>query len=52
MNSFPAPKNRTSLTCIIDFIAHNIYLTQEDGTVKNILGILFPYGDICSSRVG
>ena len=46
MNSFLAPTNRTSLTGIIDFTAHNIYLIQEDGTVKNILGILFPYGDI------
>ena len=46
MNSFLAPNNRTSLTGIIDFTAHNIYLIQEDGTVKNILDILFPYGDI------
>ena len=46
MNSFLAPNNRTSLTGIIDFTAHNIYLIQEDGTVKNILDISFPYGDI------
>ena len=46
MNSFLAPNNRTSLTGIIYFTAHNIYLIQEDGTVKNILDTLFPYGDI------
>ena len=51
MNSFLAPNNRTSLTGIIDFTAHNIYLIQEDGTVKNILDILFPYGDIAIAEL-
>ena len=51
MNSFLAPNNRTSLTGIIDFTAHNIYLIQEDGTVKNILDILFPYGDIAVAEL-
>ena len=46
MNSFLAPNNRTSLTGVIDFTAHNIYLTQEDGTVKDIVDMLCPYGDI------
>ena len=51
MNSFLAPNNRTSLTGIIDFTAHNVYLIQEDGTVKNILDILFPYGDIAVAEL-
>ena len=51
MNSFLAPKNRTSLTGIIDFTAHNIYLAQEDGTANNILDILFPYGDIAVAEL-
>ena len=51
MNSFLAPNNRTSLTGEIDFIAHNIYLTQEDGTVKNILDMVFPYGDIAVAEL-
>jgi len=51
MNSFLAPNNRTSLTGIIDFTAHNIYLIQEDGTVKNILDILFAYGDIAVAEL-
>ena len=51
MNSFLVPNNRTSLTGIIDFIAHNIYSTQEDGTVKNILDMLFPYGDIAVAEL-
>ena len=51
MNSFLAPNNRTSLTGIIDFTAHISYLIQEDGTVKNILGILFPYGDIAVTEL-
>ena len=46
MNSLLAPNNRTSLTGIIDFTAQNAHLIQEDGTVKNILDILFAYGDI------
>ena len=45
MDPLLAPNNRTSLTGIIDFTAHNIYLIQEDGTVKNILDMLFPYGN-------
>ena len=51
MNSFLATNNRTSLTGIIDFTAHNIYLTQEDGTVKNILDILFAYGNIAVAEL-
>ena len=51
MNSFLAPNNRTSLTGIIDFTAHNIYLIQEDGTVKNILDILFAYGNIAVAEL-
>ena len=51
MNSFLAPNNRTSLTGIIDFTAHSIYLVQEDGTVKNILDILFAYGDIAVAEL-
>ena len=51
MNSLLAPNNRTPLTGIIDFTAHNIYLVQEDGTVKNILGMLFPYGDIAVAEL-
>ena len=51
MNSFLAPNNRTSLTGIIDFTAHNIYLTQGDGTVKNTLDILFAYGDIAIAEL-
>ena len=51
MNSFLAPNSRTSLTGIIYFTAHNIYLIQEDGTVKNILDILFPYGDIAVAEL-
>ena len=51
MSSFLAPNHRTSLTGMIDFIAHNIYLVQEDGTVKNILDILFPYGDIAVAEL-
>ena len=51
MNSFLAPNNRTSLTGIIGFTAHNIYLIQEDGTVKNVLDILFPYGDIAVAEL-
>ena len=46
MNSFLAPNNRTSLTGIIDFSAHKIYLVQGDGPVKSILDILSPCGDI------
>ena len=44
MNSFLAPSNRTSLTGIIEFTAHNIYLFQKDGTVKNILYIISLWG--------
>ena len=51
MNSFLAPNNRISLTGIIDFTAHNIYLYQKDGTVKNILDILFSYGDIAVAEL-
>ena len=51
MNSFLAPNNRTSLAGIIDFTAHNIYLTQEDVTVKSILGILFAYGNIAVAEL-
>ena len=51
MNPFLAPNNRTPLTGIIDFTAHNIYLIQEDGIVKNILDILFPYGDIAVAEL-
>ena len=51
MNSFLAPNNPTSLTGTIDFTARNIYLIQEDGTVKHILGILFPYGDIAVAEL-
>ena len=51
MNSFLAPNNRTSLTGIIDCTAHNIYLIQEDGTVKNILGIVFAYGNIAIAEL-
>ena len=51
MNSFLAPNNRTSLTGVIDFTAHSIYLIQEDGTVQNILDILFPYGDIAVAEL-
>ena len=51
MDSFLAPNNRTSLTGTLDFAAHNIYLIQEDGTVKNIIGMLFPYGDIAVAEL-
>ena len=51
MISFLAPNNRTSLTGIIDFTAHSVYLIQEGGTVKNILGMLFPYGDIAVAEL-
>ena len=51
MNSFLAPNNRTSLTGIIEITAHNIYLFQKDGTGKNILDILFPYGDIAIAEL-
>ena len=50
-HSFLAPNIRTSLTGIIDFTAHNIYLIQEGGTVKNILDILFAYGDIAIAEL-
>ena len=50
MNSFLAPNNRTSLTGIIDFTAHNMYLYQKDGTV-NILDILFSYGNIAVAEL-
>ena len=51
MNSLLAPNHRTSLTGVIDFAAHNIYLAQEDGTVKNILDILFAYGNIAVAEL-
>ena len=51
MSSSLAPINRTSLTGIIDFTAHNIYLIQEDGAVKNILDTLFAYGDIAVAEL-
>ena len=51
MNSFLAPNNRAPLTGIIGFIVHNIYLVQEDGTVKNILDTLFAYGDIAVAEL-
>ena len=51
MSSFLAPNNRTSLTGIIHFTAHAIYLIQEDGTVNNILDILFPYGGIAVAEL-
>ena len=51
MNSFLNPNNGTSLTGIIDVTAHNIYLFQRDGTVKHILDILFPYGDIAIAEL-
>ena len=51
MNSFVNPNNGTSLTGIIDVTAHNIYLFQRDGTVKHILDILFPYGDIAIAEL-
>ena len=50
-NTMTKASFRTSLTGIIDFTAHNIYLIQEDGTVKNILDMLFPYGEIASIAV-
>ena len=51
MNSFLNPNTGTSLASKIDVTAHNVYLFQRDGTVKNILGILFPYGDIAVAEL-
>ena len=51
MDSFLNPNNGTSLTGVIDVTAHNIYLFQRDGTVKHILDILFPCGDIAIAEL-
>ena len=51
MNSFLNTHNGTSLIGIIDITAHSISLFQENGQPKNILDILFPYGDIAIAEL-
>ena len=46
MNSFLNPHNSVSLTGLIDIIAHNISLFQENENPKNINGIFIPKSDI------
>ena len=57
MSSFLNPNNGTSLTCVIGVTAHNTYLyiytylCQRDGTARNILDMLFPYGAIAIAEL-
>ena len=46
MNSFLNPHNGTSLTCVIDILAHSISLFQENESPKNNKDIFIPKSDI------
>ena len=46
MNSFLNPHNGTSLTGVVDTLAHSLSLFQENESPKNIKDIFIPKSDI------